>query len=94
MDRELIAEQFGGGILFADGFDEAFVGIAHKANGKSVACYDMSKCLSILQSRDGMSLQDAMEFFEYNVLGAYMGDQTPCFLERVSESGSVYVGPY
>ena len=31
-------------------------------------------------TRDGMNYEDALEFFEFNTLGAYVGKQTPVFV--------------
>jgi len=58
--------------LIADGFDEAIIGVDTKSER---LIYSVSKCLTIL-CRD-MSEEDALEYFEYNVSGAYMGDKTP-----------------
>jgi hypothetical protein len=45
-----------------------------------VACYDFETCVKILMERDGMSEDDAVEFMEFNVVGAYVGELTPLFL--------------
>jgi len=66
-------------ILTADGFEEALVGYAAQFN-KTVAVYDREQCLKILMSRDGMSEEEAEEFFSFNVEGAFMGERTPAFL--------------
>jgi hypothetical protein len=54
--------------LIADGFDEAIIGVDTKSER---LIYSVSKCLTIL-CRD-MSEEDALEYFEYNVSGAYKG---------------------
>ena len=66
--------------LLADGFEEALLGFASQAGSPEVAVYDVGKCLEVLQDRDGMSHTDAIEFFEFNVLSAYVGRYTPIFL--------------
>ena len=33
----------------------------------------------------GMSYEDAVEFWEYNQIGAYVGENTPCFIERIKK---------
>jgi hypothetical protein len=43
-----------------------------------VAC-DMEKVIDILMA-DGMDETEAIEFFEFNTLGAWMGDLTPIFI--------------
>ena len=59
-------------ILKADGFDEAILGIDE---GSMRLIYSKSKCIEIL-CRD-MSEEDAMEHFDFNVAGSYVGEQTP-----------------
>lgn len=59
-------------VLLADGFEDAFLGIARKFNHHS-ALYDLAKCVQILMDRDGLSEDDAVEFLEFNVLGAWVG---------------------
>jgi len=36
----------------------------------------------VLVARDGMSMEEAEEYFEYNVQGAYVGEDTPIFMEK------------
>jgi len=67
--------------MYADGFDEAILGICRRAN-IAVVAYDQEACLKILMERDGMTREEAVEFFDFNVLGAWMGENTPVFIER------------
>lgn len=64
--------------LFADGFDKAILG-ADSISGRII--YSVKKCYEVLIERDGMSSEEAEEFFAFNVLGSYMGNETPiwCF---------------
>jgi hypothetical protein len=66
-------------ILYADGFEDAFMGHAEIFN-KTIAIYDKAKCLEILVERDGMTEEEAEEYFNFNVIGAYVGENTPGFL--------------
>lgn len=59
--------------LIADGFDNAVIGLDEQS-GRLV--YSISKCIAILK-KDGMTEEDALEHFSYNVSGAYVGEQTP-----------------
>jgi hypothetical protein len=60
-------------ILKADGFDDAVIGIeVHSMR----LIYSVQKCIDILKE-DEMDEIDAIEYFEYNVLGAYVGEKTP-----------------
>jgi hypothetical protein len=65
-------------LLTIDGFDEAVIGVVERA-GLLAVCYDRSKILNILM-RD-MNETEAVEYYEYNILGAYMGESTPVYLD-------------
>jgi hypothetical protein len=65
--------------LIADGFDEAIIGIGRQFN-KQLVIYDEDKCIQILMERDGMTDEEAIEFFEFNVVGAYVGEYTPVYV--------------
>lgn len=64
-------------VILADGFEEAFMGIARQF-GKPFAVYSFEKCLEILQRE--MTEEDAIEYFYYNVEGAWVGENTPAFM--------------
>ena len=72
-------------ILLADGMEKAFVGVVETYGQEPRACYDSTKCLDILQERDGMSLEEAAEFYEFNIIGAYVGKHTPAFIFPLDE---------
>jgi hypothetical protein len=65
-------------VLLADGFEDAFVGIGRQF-GKPMAIYNKQKCIEVLS--EGMSEEEAEEYFSFNVEGAYVGENTPVFLE-------------
>jgi hypothetical protein len=69
-------------ILLADGFDDAFIGVGNRYTEPPIAVYDMGKVIDIL-ARD-MSVDDAIEYFEYNVAGSWVGKQTPIFVDMKS----------
>jgi hypothetical protein len=65
-------------ILLADGFDEAVVGIEPTTLR---IIYSIPKMVGILVEKDGMSDEDAIEYLEYNTFSAYVGEQTPIYIE-------------
>jgi len=67
-------------ILLADGFEDAYMGIARQFTKNPLALYDRNKCIDILVNRDGMSDEEAEEYFQYNVEGSWVGENTPMFL--------------
>lgn len=79
--------------LLADGFEKAFVGIARRCGQPSLAVYSIRLCIRVLMDRDGMSYEEAVEFFEYNVVGAWMGPMTPIFLDDLRSSLEEKQGP-
>ena len=70
--------------LFADGFEEAFLGMAERCGQPALAVYDADKCLEILARE--MDKSEAVEFFNFNVIGAWMGEHTPLFLSKYDEA--------
>lgn len=69
-------------LLKADGFDEAIIGVVQRV-GVQAICYDEDKVIEILMERDGMTLIEAMEYFDFNIAGAWVGESTPFFLQRM-----------
>jgi hypothetical protein len=70
-------------MLKADGFDEAIIGQACVWRDKgmhNVLVYDAEKMRSILMERDNMDSDEAREFIEFNVEGAYVGVETPIYV--------------
>ena len=63
----------------ADGFDEAIIEIGVQAMN-DVAIYDYEMCVRILMKRDGMTYEEADEYMQFNVLNAYVGQNTPVFV--------------
>ena len=74
-----IVELFGSteDILFADGLDDAIIGF--EPNLWKVV-YSRNKVINGLV-KDGMSEDDAMEYADYNIFAAMVGDKTPIWVE-------------
>ena len=73
-------------ILLADGFEDAYMGLATQFTKPPLAVYDRRKCIQILVDRDGMSEEEAEEYFQFNVEGSWVGDNTPLFFEPLNIS--------
>lgn len=65
--------------LFMDGFDEALCGVAMRYGMNEVAAYDYDKVIELLM-KDGMDEEGAAEFFNFNQIGAWLGENTPVFV--------------
>ena len=80
--------------LILDGFDDAIIGIAERINLGPVVAYDKHKIINTLMNdmevseeelEEGETIEDkkyelAMEYFDYNIIGAWMGELTPVFI--------------
>ena len=64
--------------LTLDGFDDAAMGIVDRTGSITSFVYDTEKIIKILE-KGGMSNDEAVEFFEFNVFGAYGGASSPYF---------------
>ena len=62
-----------------DGFDAAIIGHGTQFS-TNLIIYDYKKCLEIRVSRDGMEWVEAEEYMSFNVIGAWVGKNTPVFL--------------
>lgn len=92
--REVIdrlAEESGLELMVMNGYDDCIVGVVEAFGGKFSVLYDRSKVIDKLMA-DGMSFEEATEFHEFNQIGAYVGEHTPLFLDRIDVLASV-VGP-
>ena len=80
MDIQELVESYDSEMLTADGFDDAIIGVSERFGRSPVIAYDKDKCIQGLMDRDGMDYEEAMEFFDFNVIGAWVGDGTPEFI--------------
>ena len=61
--------------IILDGLNGAIIGIC---DNRMVLIYSVSKCIELLTESIGNEF-DAMEYFEFNIKGAFLGDKTPIF---------------
>ena len=74
-------------IQLAYGFEEAFLGVCAVFGRPPLAAYDRDKCIEIIAARsdkgeltDEEVYDEAVEFFESHIAGAWIGDSTPVYL--------------
>lgn len=70
--ERIVENYYDENILKADGYDEAVIGIDQNSMR---LIYSVRKVIEILTEQ--MSEQEAMEYFDYNIGCAYVGEQTP-----------------
>ena len=61
-------------------FDEAIIGVAERIGMEAVVAYDIDKIIKIL-ARD-MTEEEAVEYFDFNIIGAYVGERTPVYIKK------------
>jgi hypothetical protein len=79
--RELLQSHYDQELLFADGFDDAIIGVSDKF-GDAVVVYCIDKMINILMEQ-GEDYFSAREYLEYNTLNAWVGKHTPIYVESV-----------
>jgi hypothetical protein len=93
MTREEIEEQYED-VVFWDGLDEAILGMAERIN-LSVVAYDVDKIIEILMADmevtedeleedrtiESMKYEMALEYYEFNIVGAWVGEYTPVHIK-------------
>lgn len=72
------------GLLLATGYDDCLLGIAERCGQPNVAAYDAQKIARSLM-RQGMSEEEAWEFFYFNISGGYVGELTPVFIHKLCQ---------
>ncbi len=69
------------GSILLDGLEDAIIGIVEEFGNGNRILYSKSKILDILMERDGMVYSEAEEYYDYNIIGGYFGEQSPVFLD-------------
>ena len=75
-------DQYAEGAILLDGLERAIIGIVEDfgSPGRKIL-YSKQRILDILQERDLMLMGEAEEFYDYNILGLYAGEQNAVFLD-------------
>jgi hypothetical protein len=66
-------------VIRLDGLDDACVGYVRWGGHQPILVYSISTLFDAWK-KDGMDQTDCEEWFEFNVIGAWMGEGTPAFL--------------
>jgi hypothetical protein len=75
-----ILSEYNNSMLFLDGYPHScIIGVRIRKDAKIVAAYSDGDCIESLME-DDMTDEEAVEFFEYNTRGSYVGEHTPVFV--------------
>ena len=71
-----------------DEYEDAIIGIAHRFGSDMMVAYDYDKVLESLAERFKEAgsedpHMDALEFFNHNIIGSWVGDKTPIFIQTL-----------
>ena len=64
-----------------DGYDDCVMGVVSRCGMEPVILYDVEKVIEKNMSFD-MTYLEALEYFEFNQAGSYVGPETPMFFYK------------
>ena len=83
---ELI-ENLGDEAVLMDGFDDCIIGVLERFGMDSIVLYDKQKVIEKLMKESNapdelcdLAMEQALEYYEYNMLGSWIGERTPGFV--------------
>ena len=68
----------------AAGLDDAIIGFGVLCGQPPIVVYSVDRVIEILMARDVMTNDEAIEFFEFNIEGAWTGVTTPVWMYLIS----------
>ena len=68
-----------------DRFNDAIIGTGGRCGMEEVFVYSYDKILDILMTEDEMTEREAIDYIEYNIAGAYVGELTPILVRSLDE---------
>jgi len=71
-------DEYAEGAIILDNFDDCIIGISEQFGEGNRIVY--SKDMIIKKLCEEMSEEEALEYYDYNILGGYFGEQNPIFL--------------
>ena len=85
--REMLADVYGPDVLEdvvflePDYMDEAIIGLGQRINTTALV-YSEPCVLRLLQKHEDMSMDDAVEYFNFNIAGSWHGEESPIFVDN------------
>tara|TARA_R110000824_G_scaffold218435_2_gene405054 strand:+ start:5475 stop:5783 length:309 start_codon:yes stop_codon:yes gene_type:complete len=65
-----------------DGFDDCIIGVCQRFGQEEIITYSLDRVIKKLESQ-GMTYDEALEWYEFNMIGSWVGETTPCFVEEL-----------
>jgi hypothetical protein len=80
--KAAIQERLEPHMMTLDGFDDCIIGLAERCGQDNLLAYDANKIFKKLV-KQGMTEEEAVEYFYFNISGAYVGKGTPVFIHKL-----------
>jgi len=71
--------------VMVTGYDECVVGVCDRAGGEPFLLYDREKLLEQTCEQEGWTMEESVEWHDFNTFGAWYGDATPGFMTVPNE---------
>ena len=68
-----------------DGYDDCIIGVAMRFGMQPLIAYDVGLVINKLE-KEGMTHEEAWEWFHYNMIGGWFGEGTPVFIDTHGEN--------
>ena len=72
-------------MITGDRLNDAIIGTGGRCGMEEVFVYSYDKILDILMTEDEMTEREAIDYIEYNIAGAYVGELTPILVRSLDE---------
>ena len=69
-----------------DGYDDCIIGVGTRCGMTNVFIYDKHKMITKLVRKDDMTYDEALEFIDFNIAGAFIGEDTPILVDRMTRA--------
>ena len=77
--RQELSDIYGKELIFADGFDDAIIGVAAGFDSARVVyCY--ASMVEVMINDNNMNYEDALDWIEFNTIGSYVGKNKPIYV--------------
>lgn len=71
--------------VMVTGYNDCVVGVCDRAGNEPFLLYDREKLLEQTCEQEGWTMEEAVEWHEFNTFGAWYGDATPGFMTVPNE---------
>jgi hypothetical protein len=71
-------------VLSADGFESCVLGVGRRCGQPDLIVYSIERCAELLVERDGLDYSEAMDYLEFNSIGAWVGEETPVWVHEMT----------